>query len=97
MAGKSVLDGYTPSFRAKHRPNSPNVSGGFIMRLLSLVLSAIGLVAVGAVLWVCIALIFGWPQLVRPVVLLAWGAIWRLGVLAIALFILMTLIESLRS
>lgn len=72
-------------------------SGELIMRLLSLVLSAIGLLAVGAILCACISVIFGWPEILRPAVLIAWGSMWRLGILAIALFILMTLIESLRS
>jgi hypothetical protein len=97
MDGKPFLE--TPFLRLKPpRPAIQRaVSGGLIMRLLSLVLSAIGLLVVGAVLCACMSVILGWPGLLRPIVLVAWGGIWRLGILAIALFILMTLIESLRS
>lgn len=97
MNGKPLVDTHALQLKPQRSLIQHRSSGGPIMRLLSLVLSAIALLAVGTILWVCLSLIFGWPELLRPVVLIAWGSIWRLSILAIALFILITLIESLRS
>jgi hypothetical protein len=67
------------------------------MQVLRWVLCAIGTIAVGTLVLVCLAVVFDSASLIKPLVLFAWRVLWRLGVLAIALFILMTLVESLRS
>ncbi|MBF2077947.1 MAG: hypothetical protein IGR76_05370 [Synechococcales cyanobacterium T60_A2020_003] len=97
MTENQTLDYQYRLHEMRRHPKQQTVSGGRLMRVLSLVLSAIALIAVGTVLCVCFSVVFGWPHLVRPIVWVAWGSIWRLGMLAIALFILITLVESLRS
>lgn len=66
------------------------------MRVLGIILAAILFIALGAIVLVCASWIANWTVPLKDIVKVAWGSIWRLSTLAIALFALIALVESMK-